>query len=76
MSEGVSGYLWLTTVIVIVIGLISTVVVEKPQNAFASVPQLFQTGLDSFSRKIEGSEKGTDAPFVAVETRVNPELLD
>ena len=76
MSEGVSGYLWLTTVIVIVIGLISTVVVEKPQNAFASVPQLFQTGLDSFSRKIEGSEKGADAPFVAVETRVNPELVE
>ncbi len=76
MSEGVSGYLWLTTAIVVVVGLISTVVVEKPQNAFTSVPQLFQTGLDAFSRKIEGSLKGAEAPFVAVETRINPDLVE
>jgi len=76
MSEGVSGYLSMTTLIVIVIGLMSTVVVEKPQNAFSSFPELFQTGLDSFSRKIEGSLKGSDAPFVAVETRLNPDLVE
>lgn len=76
MSEGVSGYLWLTTLIVVVIGLISTVVVEKPQNAFFSFPELFQTGLDSFSRTIEGSDKGGDAPFVAVDTKLNPDLVE
>lgn len=76
MSEGVSGYLWLTTAIVVIIGLVSTVVVEKPQNAFSSFPELFQTGLDSFSRTIEGSEKGADAPFIEVETKLNPDLVE
>ncbi len=76
MTEGVSGYLWLTTIIVIVIGLASTAVVEKPQNAFLSLPELFQTGLDTFSKKIEGSDKGDEAPFVEVETRLNPDLVE
>ena len=42
MKEGVSGYLWLTTLIVVVIGLISTVVVEKPQNTFTSCQSCFK----------------------------------
>jgi ABC-type transport system involved in multi-copper enzyme maturation permease subunit len=76
MSEGVSGYLWLTTIVVVVVGLISTVVVEKPQNAFASLPELFETGLDTFTRKVPGSLEGVNAPFVAVETKMNPDLVE
>ncbi len=76
MSEGVSGYLWLTTVIVILAGLISTVVVEKPLNAFRSLPELFETGLDKFTREVPGSLKEADAEFVPVEVKLTPELVD
>lgn len=76
MGEGVSGYLWLTTVIVVVIGLVSTIVVEKPQNAFTSFPQLFRTGVDTFSRKVEGSVKGADAEFVPIDIQINPDLVE
>jgi ABC-type transport system involved in multi-copper enzyme maturation permease subunit len=76
LSEGVSGYLMLTTFVVVLIGLISTAVVEKPLNAFASLPELFQTGSNTFTRTVEGSLKGADAEFVPVEVKVNPELVD
>lgn len=76
MSEGVSGYLWITAIIVVVIGLMSTVVVEKPLNAFKSLPELFQTGEAKFTRTVEGSLKNADADFVPVEVKVTPELVE
>ncbi len=76
MTEGVSGYLWIATIVMIVAGLASTVVVEKPLVAFKSFPELFQTGESTFSRTVEGSLKNADADFVPVEVNINPDLVE
>lgn len=76
MTEGVSGYLWIATILMIICGLAGTMAVENPLNAFKSFPELFQTGESTFSRTVEGSLKNADADFVPVELQINPELVD
>ena len=76
MTEGVAGYLWIAVIVMIVGGLASTVAVENPLNAFRSFPELFQTGESKFSRTIEGSLKNSEADFVPVELKIDPELVE
>jgi ABC-type transport system involved in multi-copper enzyme maturation permease subunit len=78
LGEGAAGYLNLTALIVVGIGLLSTLVVEKPLRSFASIPQLFSTGETKFQRQIEPTAgvSADEAPYVKVDLPFDRELLD
>jgi ABC-type transport system involved in multi-copper enzyme maturation permease subunit len=78
VSEGAAGFIVATGIVVVVAALLSTLVVEKPQNVFASLPQLFSTGAVKYNPVIPATQ-GVDAdlaPYTLVDITFDPTLLD
>jgi ABC-type transport system involved in multi-copper enzyme maturation permease subunit len=78
LGEGAAGFIGIAALVVVFVGLISTVVVEDPRRAFTSFPDLFSTGSKVEKRVIEGNKDlpPDAAPFVAVDLPIAVDLLD
>lgn len=83
LSEGAAGYLGIAAGTIVVIGAAiwgiglatGKPIVEKPMEAFASIPQLFSTGTKVYPITIEGKKQGEESPFVPVDLPIEIDLL-
>lgn len=78
LGEGAAGYVNITALIVVCIGLLSTLVVEEPVQSITSIPQLFSTGVVKYDRTIEPTAgvSADEAPFVKVELPFDRNLVE
>ncbi len=75
LAEGSSGYIGLSILIVMLIGLLSTPLVEQPLRSLESIPRLFQTGRVVIEQIIPAGTGEQQAPFVPIEFEVDQSLL-
>lgn len=83
LGEGVSGYLGITALIVVFFGgaiwgigeAVGRPLVARPLEAFASIPQLFSTGVQQLETTIEENADGASGPFVEVNIPIDGSTL-
>lgn len=84
LTEGAAGYLGIAAISIVLIGgaiwgigsFAPEPIVADPARAFASLPQVFSTGLQEVTHTIPGSEDGAEAEFAPAEMEIDFELLD
>lgn len=83
LGEGAAGYLSVSALVIVLIGAaawgvglaMSNPIVAEPLKAFASIPQLFSAGEQTYIRTIPAAPQDGNAPFVEVDLPINIDLL-
>ncbi len=76
LFEGIGLYMLSVLGLVAAAGLMCTPLVDNPQAALASVPQLFSSGSRSQTFEVQGAVSEEDAPFTKLEIQYDPTTLD
>ncbi|MFO1065296.1 MAG: ABC transporter permease subunit [Pirellulales bacterium] len=78
LTEGVASILGVVLVVVMVVGLASTLIVREPVAALRSIPKIFETGVVTLDVDLKGiGEQNPDtAPLEKVKLPIDVSLLD
>ncbi len=76
LTEGAAGYIGLSVLVVMLIGLLSTPLVDQPLRSLQSIQRLFQTGREIITQTIPAAAPGQQAPFVPIEFEPDKTLLE